>query len=106
MPHTAAPLLLRLPFARLAAVAALLAATGCATVNPPPPIDMPPTQAPIAVQTVPRATGPATGSLFHAASYRPAFEDRRAPAGHRIRDPVVSVRVPVARHRAPAPSRP
>ncbi len=78
MPHTASSAFLRAAPLRLAAVAALLAATGCASVNPPPPIDMPPTQPPIAVQTVPRATGPATGSLFHAASYRPAFEDRRA----------------------------
>jgi len=78
MPHTAASFILRAAPLRIAAVAALLAATGCASVNPPPPIDMPPTQAPIAVQAVPRATGPATGSLFHATSYRPAFEDRRA----------------------------
>jgi len=63
---------------RLMAPAALaLLATGCATLNPPPPVDLLPT-APPPVAATPRPTGPATGSLFHAASYRPAFEDRRA----------------------------
>ncbi|ADV01592.1 flagellar basal body L-ring protein FlgH [Alicycliphilus denitrificans] len=63
---------------RLVAPAALaLLATGCATLNPPPPVDLLPT-APPPVAATPRPTGPATGSLFHAASYRPAFEDRRA----------------------------
>lgn len=63
---------------RLIAPAALaLLATGCATLNPPPPVDLLPTTAqPVAA--TPRPTGPATGSLFHAASYHPAFEDRRA----------------------------
>lgn len=62
---------------RLCAVAALVAATGCATLNPPPPVDLMPT-APPPVATAPRPAGPSTGSLFHAASYRPVFEDRRA----------------------------
>lgn len=63
---------------RLIAPAALaLLATGCASLNPPPPVDLLPT-APPPVAATPRPTGPATGSLFHAASYRPAFEDRRA----------------------------
>ncbi|MBS0609550.1 MAG: flagellar basal body L-ring protein FlgH [Proteobacteria bacterium] len=63
---------------RLIAPAALaLLATGCASLNPPPPVDLLPTAAP-PVAATPRPTGPATGSLFHAASYRPAFEDRRA----------------------------
>ena len=63
---------------RLIAPAALaLLATGCATLNPPPPVDLLPTTPP-PVAATPRPTGPATGSLFHAASYRPAFEDRRA----------------------------
>ncbi len=63
---------------RLIAPAALaLLATGCASLNPPPPVDLLPT-APQPVAATPRPTGPATGSLFHAASYRPAFEDRRA----------------------------
>ena len=58
-----------------AAVAVL--ATGCASVNPPPPVDVLPTQLP-AVLPPPVAQGPASGSLFHAASYRPGFEDPRA----------------------------
>lgn len=63
---------------RLIAPAALaVLATGCATLNPPPPVDLLPTT-PLPVAATPRPTGPATGSLFHAASYRPAFEDRRA----------------------------
>lgn len=63
---------------RLIATTALaLLATGCASLNPPPPVDLLPT-APPPVAATPRPTGPATGSLFHAASYRPAFEDRRA----------------------------
>ena len=63
---------------RLAATAALaLLASGCATLNPPPPVDLLPT-APPPVAATPRPQGAATGSLFHAASYRPAFEDQRA----------------------------
>ncbi len=66
------------PALRLLAASALaMLATGCATLNPPPPVDLLPT-APPPVAAMPRPTGPATGSLFHAASYRPAFEDRRA----------------------------
>lgn len=60
-----------------AAAALALLATGCAPLSPPPPVDVLPTTPP-AITAVPRASGPATGSLFHAASYRPAFEDRRA----------------------------
>jgi flagellar L-ring protein precursor FlgH len=63
--------------ARLAATAALALLTGCATLNPPPPVDLLPTTPP-PVAATPQPQGPATGSLFHAASYRPAFEDRRA----------------------------
>ena len=59
----------------LAAVAVL--ATGCATLNPPPPVDVLPT-APPQLDAAPLPAGPATGSLFHAASYRPSFEDQRA----------------------------
>ena len=63
---------------RLMGCAALaVLATGCASINPPPPVDVLPTTLP-PVATMPRPAGPATGSLFHAASYRPAFEDRRA----------------------------
>jgi flagellar L-ring protein precursor FlgH len=52
-------------------------ATGCASINPPPPVDVLPTTPPPVV-TLPRPAGPATGSLFKAASFRPAFEDQRA----------------------------
>jgi flagellar L-ring protein precursor FlgH len=52
-------------------------ATGCASINPPPPVDVLST-APPPLAALPRSAGPATGSLFHAASYRPAFEDQRA----------------------------
>ncbi|SFF29332.1 flagellar basal body L-ring protein FlgH [Paracidovorax wautersii] len=55
----------------------LAAATGCAPLNPPPPVDLVSTAPPVIAPPV-RATGPATGSLFHSASYRPVFEDRRA----------------------------
>ena len=64
-------------FLRLMGCAALVLATGCASINPAPPVDVLPT-APPPVATLPRPAGPATGSLFHAASYRPAFEDQRA----------------------------
>ncbi len=67
------PSLLRLA---AGALAALLAA-GCASVNPPPPVDVLPTQPPL-VEPRPVARGPATGSLYSAASYRPGFEDPRA----------------------------
>ena len=64
---------------RLLAPAALaLLATGCAgPQSPPPPVDLLPTTPP-PLAAAPRAMGPATGGLFHTASYRPAFEDRRA----------------------------
>ena len=63
--------------ARLAATAALALLTGCATLNPPPPVDLLPTT-PTPVAATPRPQVATTGSLFHAASYRPAFEDQRA----------------------------
>lgn len=70
-----------LPFTRLfalpAAVGALLL-TGCAaTLSPPPPVDILPTTPP-PLAAVHRTPPPVTGSLFHNASYRPSFEDRRA----------------------------
>ena len=70
-----------LPFTRLfalpTAVGALLL-TGCAaTLSPPPPVDILPTTPP-PLAAVHRAPPPVTGGLFHNASYRPAFEDRRA----------------------------
>ena len=60
-----------------ALLAGAVLVTGCAPLSPPPPVDLLPTTPP-AVMPAPRATGPATGSLFSRASYRPSFEDRRA----------------------------
>ena len=60
----------------LALVAALVL-PGCASLSPTPPVDiLPTTPPPLAV--VPRTPPPVTGSLYQQASYRPAFEDRRA----------------------------
>lgn len=50
---------------------------GCASLSPTPPVDILPTT-PVPVAPQPVVQGPATGSLFHTVSYRPAFEDRRA----------------------------
>ena len=61
----------------LAAATAAALAAGCASINPPPPVDVLPTTPP-PIAALPRPAGPASGSLFHAASYRPAFEDQRA----------------------------
>ena len=70
---TLRPALFSLPGSLMA-----LALSGCATLNPPPPVDMPPTTPP--PQPTPIAALPATptGGLFHAARYRPMFEDQRA----------------------------
>ena len=62
----------------IASTALALLATGCATLSPPPPVDILPTTPPPIATTAPRTPPPVTGSLFHNASYRPAFEDRRA----------------------------
>ena len=62
---------------RLLGSALAVLATWCASLSPAPPVDVLPTTPP-PVAALPRPAGPATGSLFHAASYRPAFEDRRA----------------------------
>ncbi|WP_461162746.1 flagellar basal body L-ring protein FlgH [Simplicispira piscis] len=60
----------------LALVAALVL-PGCASLSPTPPVDiLPTTPPPLAV--APRTPPPVTGSLYQQASYRPAFEDRRA----------------------------
>ena len=69
-----------LQFTRLFALPAALGAlllTGCATMSPPPPVDILPTTPP-PLAAAPRTPPPVTGGLFHNASYRPAFEDRRA----------------------------
>lgn len=62
----------------IASTALALLATGCATLSPPPPVDILPTTPPPIATTTPRTPPPVNGSLFHNASYRPAFEDRRA----------------------------
>ena len=59
------------------ALAAALLLPGCASLSPAPPVDILPTTPP-ALSTAPRVAPPVTGSLFQQASYRPAFEDRRA----------------------------
>ena len=63
----------------LGCLALAVLATGCASLNPPPPVDVLPTAPPTLPPAQPRAAAaPATGSLYHAASYRPALEDARA----------------------------
>lgn len=64
-------------FGRLFCLAAALLAAGCASLNPPPPVDVLPTDPPH-LSPPPRSTGPASGSLFSAATYRPPMEDPRA----------------------------
>ena len=66
----------RLRAAGLALVAGLVL-PGCASLSPTPPVDILPTTPP-PLAAVPRTPPPVTGSLYHQASYRPAFEDRRA----------------------------
>ncbi len=70
------PLLSRLGLG--GATLATLILSGCATLNPPPPVDILPT-APLPMPA-PAAMAPAapTGGLFQAARYRPMFEDQRA----------------------------
>ncbi|WP_462390331.1 flagellar basal body L-ring protein FlgH [Acidovorax sp. Q11] len=62
----------------IASTALAVLATGCATLSPPPPVDILPTTPPPIAAATPRTQPPVTGSLFQNASYRPAFEDRRA----------------------------
>jgi len=61
----------------LPCVALALFAAGCASINPPPPVDVLPTEPP-RLAPPPQASGPASGSLFSAATYRPPMEDPRA----------------------------
>lgn len=63
--------------ATLASAGFALLLGGCASLSPTPPVDILPTT-PVPVAPQPVVQGPATGSLFHTVSYRPAFEDRRA----------------------------
>ena len=65
------------PLAHLASAGAVLLCVGCASLSPPPPVDLLPTTPP-PLAAAPRLIGPATGGLFQTASYRPVFEDRRA----------------------------
>jgi len=58
-------------------VAAAVLSAGCASMSPPPPVDILPT-APPPLTMAPRTPPAVTGGLFHSASYRPSFEDRRA----------------------------
>lgn len=64
-------------FVALPALAAAVLSAGCASMSPPPPVDILPT-APPPLTMAPRTPPPVTGGLFHSASYRPSFEDRRA----------------------------
>ena len=65
-------------FIRLLLLAAVaLLCTACETMQQAPKVDMPSTTPPPVSYAAPVAQ-PATGGLFHTASYRPAFEDRRA----------------------------
>ena len=68
---------LRLVRAAASAVGVVALCAGCASLSPPPPVDILPTLPP-PLSAAPRAAPPLTGGLFHTASYRPAFEDRRA----------------------------
>ena len=60
-----------------AALGATVLCAGCASLSPPPPVDILPTTPPPLAATS-RTPPPVTGGLFHTASYRPVFEDRRA----------------------------
>jgi flagellar L-ring protein precursor FlgH len=60
-------------------LAAMLACTACVSLPQPVKVDFVEPKAPAPAEApAPRAAVPNTGSLFQTASYRPAFEDRRA----------------------------
>lgn len=59
-------------------VAAAVMLSGCVTLNPPPPVDMPVATTPPLLQPREPVAQAASGSLFNASRYRPAFEDQRA----------------------------
>src|SRR6218665_2186196 len=64
--------------AQRAGAMGLLLCAGCTSLAPvPPPLDILSTTAP-ALAAAAQGPRPVTGGLFHNASYRPAFEDRRA----------------------------
>ncbi len=62
----------------VAAALGLAVLTGCSTLANTPQVDIPDTRPPIVYPTQQPAPRAATGSLYHNASYRPLFEDRRA----------------------------
>jgi len=63
---------------RLGALLSLaVLSSGCETLRKTPQVDLVPVT-PVRYATVPVVTAPVSGSLFQAASYRPAFEDPRA----------------------------
>lgn len=55
-----------------------LALSGCATLNPPPPVDILPTSPPPRPSAAAAIPATPSGGLFQAARYRPMFEDQRA----------------------------
>ena len=62
--------------ASFAAAALSLGMSGCATINPPPKVDLADTRP---VQAMPTVQAPPTnGSIFQMSQYRPLFEDHRA----------------------------
>jgi flagellar L-ring protein precursor FlgH len=67
----------RVPSLPLLGIAALsLGMTGCATLNPPPKVDLADTRPVQALPTV--QASPVNGSIFQMSQYRPLFEDHRA----------------------------
>ena len=60
-----------------ATLAVVLLASGCASGNPAPPVEVLPTAPPPLAMPAP-VQGPATGSLYSTARYRPALADPRA----------------------------
>ena len=87
--HILAPRPTRRPWIHTSATLALvLLASGCASINPAPPVEVLPTAPPPLAFPAP-AQGPATGSLYSAARYRPALEDPRA----RLVGDVVTIRI-------------
>ncbi len=62
----------------VATLALGLLCSGCQTIHNSPKVDFAATTTPQAIPSIyAEASGPATGSLFSASKYRPAFEDRR-----------------------------
>ncbi|WP_234192350.1 flagellar basal body L-ring protein FlgH [Pseudacidovorax sp. NFM-22] len=64
--------------ALIAAALAVATLAGCSTLANTPQVDIPDTRPQITYPTQLQTPRAATGSLYHNASYRPLFEDRRA----------------------------